>query len=44
MENKKRVNARTIFVIGIIAICIICINVAVYLTIVEKGDETVIIL
>ena len=38
--EKKQVNARTIFAIGIIAICIICINVAVYLTIIEKEDTS----
>lgn len=39
--DKKQINARTIFVIGIIAICIICINVAVFLAIIEKDDSNI---
>lgn len=39
--KKKQITARTIFVIGIIAICIISINVAVFLTIIEKDDSSI---
>lgn len=39
-EKKIRpVTARMIFVIGIIIICILCINFAVYLTIVDKDEK-----
>lgn len=36
--GKRKMNWRKIFVISIIVICIVCINLAVYLKIVEKDD------
>lgn len=38
-KKPKQVTARMIFVIGIIVICILCINFAVYLTIVDKDEK-----
>lgn len=37
--GRKEINSRKIFIIGIISICIICINVSVFLTIVAKDDN-----
>ena len=39
-KEKIKMNWRKIFVITIIVICILCINLAVYLKIVEKDDKT----
>lgn len=38
--GKRKMNWRKIFVISIIVICIVCINLAVYLKIVEKDETT----